>query len=113
MTVDPQDNGSTPTPEELREQVEGTREKLGQTVEALAAKADVKTQAQQKAVQTKERIAQAAAAVADKFQEKTPDPVLEKAYQAPESARSNRGLLIAGVAALVVLVLVRRKRKGR
>jgi hypothetical protein len=34
-------------PEEIREEIEATREDLGETVEALAAKADVKAQAKQ------------------------------------------------------------------
>ncbi|MFJ1803812.1 DUF3618 domain-containing protein [Streptomyces sp. NPDC088180] len=36
-----QNDTGTPTPEELRHRVERTRDKLGQTVEALAAKADL------------------------------------------------------------------------
>jgi Protein of unknown function (DUF3618) len=35
-------------PAEIREQIEATREELGDTVAALAAKADVKTQAKRK-----------------------------------------------------------------
>lgn len=46
--------GETPSPDELRVQVEGTRERLGQTVEALAAKADAKAIAQEKAAQAKQ-----------------------------------------------------------
>ncbi|GAA1522315.1 hypothetical protein GCM10009730_32820 [Streptomyces albidochromogenes] len=142
MTIDPQDNGSTPTPDELREQVDGTRRELGPTAEGLAAEADAKAQAPQeaavesrshgaaghalhlvqdtapepvreKAAQTKEQIARAAAAVADKFQEKAPDPVREKVYLAAESGRGNLGLVITGAAALALLVLVRRQRKVR
>ncbi|WP_438272125.1 DUF3618 domain-containing protein [Streptomyces antibioticus] len=37
------------TPEELRGRVEATREELGRTVEALAAKTDVKARAREKA----------------------------------------------------------------
>ncbi|MFD6528661.1 DUF3618 domain-containing protein [Streptomyces sp. NPDC060184] len=43
----------SPTPEESRAKAEATREQLGQTVEALAAKADVKAQVQRKAEDAK------------------------------------------------------------
>jgi Protein of unknown function (DUF3618) len=43
-------------PEELREQIERTRDRLGETVQALAAKADVKARAQDKAAQLTERL---------------------------------------------------------
>ncbi|MFC6137721.1 DUF3618 domain-containing protein [Streptomyces spororaveus] len=46
----PQGDGCAPTSEELREQVEHTHEELGQTVEALATKADVKAQAPRRVV---------------------------------------------------------------
>ena len=47
---------TTPEPStgrELQEEIEQTREHLGQTVEALAAKADVKARAQAKAAEVK------------------------------------------------------------
>jgi hypothetical protein len=43
-------------PQVLREEIERTREQLGATVEALAAKADVKAQAQQKVSQLTGRL---------------------------------------------------------
>ncbi|MER7659953.1 DUF3618 domain-containing protein, partial [Streptomyces sp. NPDC096193] len=46
----------SPTPDELRRQVEGTREELGRTVEKLAGKADVKGQAQEKAAKAKTQV---------------------------------------------------------
>jgi len=43
---EPRDSeGDEPTPEELRAEIERTREELGDTVEALAAKTDVKGRA--------------------------------------------------------------------
>ena len=45
--TDPQD------PEQLREEIEETRHELGDTVEALAAKTDVKAHAKRKVEQTK------------------------------------------------------------
>ncbi|MFF7202403.1 MULTISPECIES: DUF3618 domain-containing protein [unclassified Streptomyces] len=83
----------SPTPDELRRQVEGTREELGITVEKLAGKADVKGQAQEKAAKAKTQVQDAAAQgkaqvqetaarVAHIAQEKTPEQVREKAAQA-------------------------------
>ena len=43
------------TPAELQQEIERTRERLGATVEELAAKADVKARAQAKAAQMKAR----------------------------------------------------------
>ncbi|MFH9298239.1 DUF3618 domain-containing protein [Streptomyces sp. NPDC017520] len=84
-----QDDTGTPTPEELREQVERTRDRLGQTVEALAAKADLRGQAKNKAALVKERAAVKAGTAsgrmrhlteqaAQRVKDGTPDAVLEE-----------------------------------
>ena len=70
-----------PTSEEIEERIERTREDLGETVEALAAKTDVKAQAQQKAVEIKQRI------------EEDPRP------------------WVAGAALVAVVLIVRRRRR--
>ncbi|MEU9081322.1 DUF3618 domain-containing protein [Streptomyces sp. NPDC048357] len=88
----------TPTPEKLREQVEHTRDELGQTIEALAAKADVKAQAKERTAALKEQAAEKTVLVTD---------------QVTAVVRANRKpLLVAGVA-LLVLLLVRRSRLNR
>ena len=46
---------STRTPEEIEAEIEATREELGETVSALAEKADVKGQAQRKVEETKRK----------------------------------------------------------
>ncbi|WP_438305931.1 DUF3618 domain-containing protein [Streptomyces sp. HUAS TT11] len=56
MTKPPHDEPTAAGPEELREQVEQSREEPGRTVEALAAKADVKARAQEKATVVKEQV---------------------------------------------------------
>ncbi|MBO8187956.1 DUF3618 domain-containing protein [Streptomyces spirodelae] len=48
-------HGPAPGPEELRAQVEETRRELGETVEALAARADLKAQGRQKAAELRNR----------------------------------------------------------
>ncbi|MEV0989580.1 DUF3618 domain-containing protein [Streptomyces sp. NPDC049949] len=131
MNDDARTNIGTPAPTpggpdsaELREQVERTRDELGKTVEALAAKADVKAQVKEKAAAVKDQAAEKAALVSDQIREKagdaaqlvkdkTPDPLLEKADQAATAARANRTPLLLVAAAVVVLVLVRRSRGHR
>ncbi|MGP3989571.1 DUF3618 domain-containing protein [Streptomyces sp. 3N207] len=78
-------HGPAPSPEELRAQVEETRRELGETVEALAARADIKSQGR------------------------------AKARQAAERTRENPSVPVAaGVAALIALVfLVRRGSRRR
>jgi hypothetical protein len=60
MGQDPGEVGAQPvgevedkTPEQLRAEIEADREELGETVEALAAKTDVKTRAREKADELK------------------------------------------------------------
>lgn len=132
MNDDARTNIGTPTPSpgttgaaELREQIERTRDELGQIVEALAAKADIKAQAKEKTAAIKGQAAEQAALVSGQIREKTeqaarlvkdktPDPVLEKAEQAATAARVNRTPLLAvGAAAVVILLLVRRSRGRR
>ena len=45
------------TPEEIRREIERTRRELGETVEALSHKADVKEQARLKKEEVQERVA--------------------------------------------------------
>jgi hypothetical protein len=57
--------GKTPTePEDLRREIEQTRAELGETVEALAAKADVKARVHDAADDARERVHTAVDSVA-------------------------------------------------
>ncbi|MFF4449784.1 DUF3618 domain-containing protein [Streptomyces sp. NPDC001502] len=108
MNDDARTNIGTPAPTpagpgsaELRDQVERTRDELGQTVEeALAAKADIKAPAKEKTAAVKSRAAGKAALVSDQIREKaghaaqlvkdkTPDPLLEKTAQAAARVRES------------------------
>jgi hypothetical protein len=87
MTPDPTGTESHErSPEEVREDIERTRAELGDTVEAVALKADVKTQAKAK------------------LKSATPDSVGEGAAQVGTAARENpvpvgiAGALVAGIA---------------
>jgi len=74
-------------PDEIRAQIEETRHELGETVEALAAKVDVKAQVKDKVEATKEALEQ-------------------------QARRRPGAFLGAGVAMLVAFV-ARRRIKGR
>ncbi|MFJ3964931.1 DUF3618 domain-containing protein [Streptomyces sp. NPDC090036] len=91
-----------PSPEELRERIEHTRDELGRAVEALAAKADVKAQATERAALVTGRIRGGVERAVHLAAEKTPDPVVDKARRA--------ALLTVG-AALIVFLLVRGNRR--
>lgn len=49
------DDGGQRSPDEIRKDIERTREQLGETVEALAAQTDVKRRAREKAADVKGR----------------------------------------------------------
>jgi Protein of unknown function (DUF3618) len=88
------------SPEQIREEIEGTREELGDTVAAVAAKTDVKQQAQAKAKELGEK-AKAAA----------PESPAEGVQQAQALAKQNpKPFAVAGVliAALILWRLWRR-----
>ncbi|MEU3369062.1 DUF3618 domain-containing protein [Streptomyces sp. NPDC006711] len=98
MTDTPHGELGSPGPEELREQVERTRQDLGRTVEALAAKTDVKARARDKAADVRERAeakahelkaktADVAHHVQDTVQDKVAHPVKDKAAHAAGVAR--------------------------
>jgi chromosome segregation ATPase len=91
MTTDETENtadaaGEAKSPEQIRAEIEQTRQRLGDTVEALAEKTDVKSQA-------KSRIS----AAKDAAQSKR-DEYVDKAKQAtPRSASEGAGQLTATV----------------
>lgn len=81
--------------EELRERVEQTCHELGQTVEALADKADVKARGQAKAAEVKDRAAHAAGVLrhkaadgAARLRDGLPGTVTEKASRTAGQARA-------------------------
>jgi hypothetical protein len=77
----------TPGTGELRQDIERTRERMGETVERLTAKMDVKSQA-------KARAAELASA--------TPEPVRRALVKGATTARARRRPLVAATAGLTI-----------
>jgi ElaB/YqjD/DUF883 family membrane-anchored ribosome-binding protein len=120
MTADQTPLSPEPGPDagidDIQADIEHTRKELGETIEALSAKADVKGRMKQKAADTQGRIAEKA--------HESRDVVVEKAHAAQSAARGavtddtgsvKPGVpiatLIAAAAVLVVSVVVWRRRR--
>ena len=96
-------------PEQLRSEIEETREDLGETVAALASKTDVKSRAKEKVDDVKSKVTGKKDDVAGKVTEATPD----SPGQVGDAVKGNPvpvaviGALAAG---LIVGILIRRRR---
>jgi hypothetical protein len=125
---------ATDDPQALQEEIERTREHLGQTVEALVAKVDVKARAQDeasrllgrfkaRAIATREQAAarayqarhqvsstaggsrKQAADAAASIADATPEPVRRAAAKAADTAGRHRKPMFAGVGAVAAALL--------
>ena len=76
-------------PEQIREEIESTRQELGDTVAALSAKADVKAQAKQRIEDTKATVAQRKEQLLGKAKEASPQGAATVAARASDQARQN------------------------
>ena len=88
-------------PRAIQQQVEQTRERMGDTVEALAYKADVKTRAKDNVAEKTDRVKEFFGGAADSVNEKTPSTgdVKQGARQAAGLAKENPlGLAIGAIA---------------
>ncbi len=102
MTSDAQEHPVAADPEVILDEIEETRSELGRTVEALAAKADVKEQAKEKVAELGDRVAQM-----------SPDDVRSTARSALGSVRKrvgDRPAVASPAGGLLLLGLVRRRR---
>jgi ElaB/YqjD/DUF883 family membrane-anchored ribosome-binding protein len=79
----------TQDPEQIQRDIEQTREELGDTVEALTEKADVKAQAKQKLEATKASAAEKKEQLLGKVKDASPESAATTATQASEKAREN------------------------
>jgi ElaB/YqjD/DUF883 family membrane-anchored ribosome-binding protein len=97
-------------PEQIREEIEATRRELGDTVEALAAKADVKARMREKIETTKESATHKKDDLMGKAREVSPDAVTSGATQATQKAKENP-LPVAAVGAFATGFLLGRLTK--
>lgn len=108
----------------LELEIERTREQLGDTVERLAAKADVKAVASKKATELSERAKAKTGQVGRQVRDRvtattgplwqaTPDPVKEVVAKGATGARQRRIPLAVAAGVLIVGYLVVRRRRSR
>ena len=97
------------TPEEIEADIEATREELGDTVEALAAKTDVKARAKAKVEETKETISEKVSGLGDSAKQATPESASAGAQQAATVVKENpeyaalAGAFVAGLIAGIII----------
>lgn len=101
----PKAGGEEKSPAEIRAEIDDTREELGDTVEALAEKTDVKAQTKAKVEDAKAQAKAKAEEVKAQVKEAAPESPQEGVRQAQALARQNpKPLAIA--AGVVVLFLL-------
>jgi ElaB/YqjD/DUF883 family membrane-anchored ribosome-binding protein len=104
------------SPQELRSEIEQTRVQLGDTVEALAEKADVKSQAQQRISQVKDTASQKRDELLAKGKLATPASAGAGAQQVASRAQEKPALFAAGTAlaaGLLLGLLIGRRRENQ
>jgi ElaB/YqjD/DUF883 family membrane-anchored ribosome-binding protein len=102
----------SPEPEEVQRQIVETREELGDTVEALAQKANVKARTKKKVAEAQETVKAKVGVVQGKTSDATPDQAKRTAVQAADNVRERplpaiaMGAFVSGV--IVGWLLTRR-----
>jgi hypothetical protein len=117
------DETNPPGVDDLRDEIAQTRADLGHTVEALAAKADVKARLQEGAAEAKAKAKVKAAEVGDKLKDGARDAATagtalagraqDKAVQVRDDARRHPvpyGVIAAGLLGAVAAVVIWRRR---
>lgn len=106
------------SPEEIRHQIEQTRAEMGEVVEALAKKADVKSRAQHKVddakLQAEQKLQEAGERVgelAGRARHATPEQVGQALSRAGDQARKRPGVALAVAAGLAGYLLGRARRR--
>jgi MYXO-CTERM domain-containing protein len=118
--TDPASAGSAPSdPAELRRSIEETRGELADTVNALAAKADVKSRTQDKTQQLKAQAANKAREVRAQAMAKAPQlakvPQLtgQAQQKAQQVVQEKPGAAVGAALAVLGLLVLRRRRRRR
>jgi ElaB/YqjD/DUF883 family membrane-anchored ribosome-binding protein len=106
--VDADTSDQQRSPEEIRADIERTREQLGDTAAAAAQKADLKAQAKAKVEETKQRVGAKKDEVVGKAKETSPDSASQMAGQAANTAKENPLPVAAGAAFVAGFLLGRR-----
>lgn len=76
-------------PEQIKEQIEATREELGDPVEALTAKTDVKAQTKRKIEETKASVTDKTQELSGKAKQSSPDAAVAAASGLSRKAQEN------------------------
>jgi uncharacterized protein YdbL (DUF1318 family) len=95
------------SPEEIRADIEQTREDVGDTVEALAAKTDVKGQAQQRVADVKGNLDRKRQELTAKARSTTPESAQQGGQQVVANVRENPAPFALGGAVLAGFLLGR------
>jgi ElaB/YqjD/DUF883 family membrane-anchored ribosome-binding protein len=95
------------SPEEIERDIQATREQLGDTVEELAAKADVKAQAKERVAGIKETAQQKKEEFVSKAKDTTPESASAGAEQVKAKAQQNPLPFAVGIALLAGFILGR------
>ncbi len=96
------------TPEQIRAEIAEVRDDLGDTVEALGAKSDVKGRAQSKVQDIKDNIKSEASGAGTKVKDATPENVHQGAQAVADKIKANP-LPVAISAALALGILIGRR----
>ena len=99
--------GDNRTPEEIRADIEHTRAEVGDTVEALAAKTDVKAQAKAKVEEIKGNVRQRGEVLKSRAQTTTPDSAQQGGQQVVTKVRENPAPFAIGGAIVLGFLLGR------
>lgn len=108
-----------PEAERLQSEIENLRDELGETVDALADKADVKARAEEKVTEARAKamqVGRSATAAAAQTGERLRNVAQERVPMAAELVERRprqTGLAVAAVLAVVVAVLLMRRRGHR
>jgi len=102
------DDQETRTPDEIRSDIDETRGDVGDTVEALAAKTDVKAQARDRIDEIKGNVRAKADQAKAKAQSTTPESARQSGEQLVTKVRENPIPVAFGAAVLVAFLFGRR-----
>ena len=105
--VGPQVAEEQRTPEQIEADIERTRREMGDTVAAVADKADVKAQAKSKVEETRARLTGKKDEMLNRTRAAAPDSAGDGAQKVASAARENRRELVIGGAVLVAFLLGR------